>query len=861
MSVFIKIERHNKKQYTFKYSMNLICGFVLITAGINQGVWAADEPVKLDKVEVTGSHIKRVDTEGPSPVAVISEDEIAQSGAASLSELLSDLTMTNGESFDEKYANSFSPGTSSINLRGLGSSSTLVLINGRRVANHSFASELTDSFVDLNSIPLAAIERIEIQKDGASAIYGSDALAGVVNIILKQNFDGASVSLRGGQSRYGDANESGISIASGISNNSGNITFVLDYSKRSEVGLIDREFSESADHSAKQDGFDFTSPTFPTANVLESADPFIPAFEAGGVNPALYGFYDFNQDISLIPESERLGVLISMNREITPDLTFFSQVLANQSRSLTFLSPSDVWGFEDGVVVQIGQAFNTFVDGTNTPIDVYPYWRMSELGRRSLEVETDSHRVIAGLEGAVSDWEWEGAFNYSRSRSIVTGKNYVDRLALIDAINSDAINPFGTSPNTASALDSIRATISRKGESEQYGVDAKAVKEITEMENGPLMLAVGLGRVHESMLDTPDAALAEGRILGQGSTSVDGERDRSALFTEVSMPVSENVEVQLALRSENYSDVGTTTNPKVAVRYQPSSTTLLRASVGTGFRAPSLTELYIGESVDRPFLIDGAIAPTPTQYPVVYSGNPDLDPETSISLFLGGVFEPTSGLEVGIDYWRFEHKDVIDNNAQLIVDNEASYPGQVIRPGGPGTSIAVVFADFVNIAEQKTDGIDLDVSYGWKVGKGKLRLKETATQLLSFKRKVSSGRSFESLAGEYRYPKLRSKTTLIWDNSSYSTSLSANYIGGYRDKYYGRLNPNTGAIDTHEVDAQLTYDIQFVYHVGSVSSLTVGIDNVTDEDPPFSNSEIEGYDFATHDPRGRFFYAKYTAEF
>ena len=861
MFVSIKRDRHNNKHHTFGYAKSLMCGFVFIIAGISQGVWAADEPVKLDKVEVTGSHIKRVDAEGPSPVAIIDSDDIAQSGAASLSELLSDLTLANGESFDETYVNSFSPGTSSINLRGLGSNSTLVLINGRRVANHSFASELTDSFVDLNSIPLAAIERVEIQKDGASAIYGSDALAGVVNIILKQNFDGATVSLRGGQSRYGDANESGISLASGISSNSGNITFVLDYTKRAEVGLIDREFSESADHSAKQDGIDFTSPTFTTANVLESANPFVPAFEAGGVNPALYGFYDFNQDMSLIPESERLGILISMNRDITPDLTFFSQILANQSRSLTYLAPSDVWGEEDDVQVQIGQAFNTFVDSGNNPIAVYPYWRMVELGRRSLEVETDSHRVIAGLEGAVSDWEWEGAFNYSRSRSVVTGKNYVDRIALIDAINSDAINPFGTSPNTAAALDSIRATISRKGESEQFGMDAKVVKEITEMESGPVMLAVGLGRFHESMLDTPDAAQEQGRILGQGATSVDGERDRTALFTEVSMPVSDDIEVQLALRTENYSDVGSTTNPKVAVRYQPSSTMLLRASVGTGFRAPSLTELYIGESVDRPFLVDGTVAPTPTQYPVVYSGNSDLDPETSTSLFLGGVFEPTPGLEIGVDYWRFEHKDVIDNNAQLIVDNEASYPGQVIRPGGPGTPIAVVFADFINIAEQKTDGIDLDVSYGWKVGKGKLRLKETATQLLSFKRKVSSGRSFESLAGEYRYPKLRSKTTLAWNNNNYMASLSANYIGGYRDKYYGRISPNTGAVDTHEVDSQLTYDIQLVYHVGSISSLTVGIDNVTDEEPPFSNSEVQGYDFATHDPRGRFFYAKYTAEF
>lgn len=846
---------------------------VLALLFLNQSSWAEDSPVQLDKVEVTGSHIKRVDTEGPSPVVVIGESEIEQSGAASLSELLNDLAMSNGESFDQKYVGSFSPGTSSVNLRGLGSSSTLVLINGRRVANHSFASELTNSFVDLNSIPLAAIERIEIQKDGASAIYGSDALAGVVNLILKNNFDGASVSLRGGQSRYGDANESGISLVSGISSNSGNITFVLDYTKSSEVGRIDRGFSESADHSAKKDGIDFTmtSPSGATAYVESVVPNFadgISGYPWSAYTPpaslatmSVPEFYDFNQDVSLLPESERLGVLISMNRDITPDLTFFSQILSNQSRSLSYNTPSDVWGYNDNVEVQIGQTFNNFVDSTGADIVVNPYWRMVELGRRTIEVVTNSQRIVAGLDGVVSDWEWEGAFNYGRSRSMVSGDNYVDRLALIDAIDSNAINPFGTSPNTAAGLDSIRATLTREGESEQFGLDVKAVGEITEMENGPVMLAVGAGRFHESMFDKPDAASREGRLLGVGGTSVDGDRDRSVIFSEVSLPVSEDIEVQLALRAENYSDFGSSTNPKVAVRYQPSPTMLLRGSVGTGFRAPSLAELYIGDSEDFAFLVDGVVTPAPTQYPVYYSGNPDLDPETSTSLFLGGVFEPASGLEVGIDYWRFEHKDVIDNNAQLIVDNEAAYPGQVVRPGGMGTAIAEVYADFVNIAEQKTDGIDLDVNYGWKISTGKLRLKETMTKLLNFKRKVSAGRSYESLAGEYRYPKLRSKTTLTWEKSSYSTNLSANYISGYRDKYYGRISPDTGAIDTHRVNSQLTYDFQFIYHHGDVSSFTLGIDNVTDEDPPFSNSEVEGYDFATHDPRGRFFYAKYSAEF
>ena len=827
--------------------------FVLFTHLAN----AEDKTVDLEKIEVTGSHIKRVDTEGPSPVIVINREEIEKSGASTMSDLLRKLTLTNGVSFNENNFNSEAPGSSGINLRGLGQNATLVLINGRRMANYGFAQGVTETFVDLNSIPLGAIERIEIQKDGASATYGSDAIAGVVNVILRKNYTGTEATAGYGVSSEGDAEETTVNAVTGTNIGDGNLTFVFDYYNRDGFKLGDREFSSSNDYSARtsEGGQDFGSIANPSTNVLDPAT---------GAPLKPVSLYNFNPDITAVPDVERISALLSFNHSLGSNLDFFSELQIGQ-----LTTENQLPGTPFGEFIPSAQAFNTFGQ------DVIAIWRLDDIGKRKFEVETDVYRLVAGIEGVAGEWDWDAAVNLARSKTVENGKNFVLTQALGDALNNDTYNPFDITTNSAAVLDPIRTDIKRTGISELASIDAKASTEIAQLENGPVALAIGIDRRYESMSDKPDSQTEQGLVWARGGTSVDGDRTSTSLFAEVNLPLAEDLEMQLAARYEDYSDFGNTTNPKVALRYQPTNNFLLRTSIGTGFRAPSLAELYIGPTLDFPFLIDttrcnatGTLGCGDEQYATNLVGNPDLDAEESQSFYLGGVYEPVTNFVIGLDYWRYEHTNRIDNNAQFILDNESNFLGQVTRdagastgPGDPGPIVSID-ADFFNVAEQETDGIDLSLKYMWKAGgAGTFTIQEVLSRLLSFDRKTSEDQPFEDLAGTYRFPELKSTTSFAWALNDFGASLTANYLGGYEDSLFGRINPSTGNIDTHKVDSLLTFDAQFFYRVIKSGTLTVGINNLTDEEPPFANGEIEGYDVAHHNPIGRFYYLRYKHEF
>ncbi|HIE55682.1 MAG TPA: TonB-dependent receptor, partial [Chromatiaceae bacterium] len=246
--------------------MGLACsGLMIAGLSLSGVVVAEEEAIQLEREQVTGSRIKRVDIEGLVPILSISREEIDDSGASTVAAVLRDLTSNTGPSFDEKFTNSFAPGSASLSLRGLGQNTTLILVNGRRVANYGFAQNLNETFVDLNSIPLGAVERIEVLKDGASAIYGSDAIAGVINIILRKDFEGVEVDIRYGGTDKGDGQETTVDLLAGVAGTDSNLTFNVHYFDRKEVMLKDREFSESANHEGqeKNNGYDFRSSAFP----------------------------------------------------------------------------------------------------------------------------------------------------------------------------------------------------------------------------------------------------------------------------------------------------------------------------------------------------------------------------------------------------------------------------------------------------------------------------------------------------------------------------------------------------------------------------------------------------------------------
>ena len=833
----------HKSNITLAGVILAVYGFGLFVSVAN----AADkDKATLDKVLITGSHIKRTDFEGPSPVLVIDEEDIASSGTTDLNGLLSKLTINNGFMLNEnEQALSAMPGGAGINLHGLGQDATLVLINGRRISNYPFALDTTDSFVDLNSIPLAMVERVEVLKDGASALYGSDALAGVINIILRSDYDGTEVTASYGVSSEGDANETRLNFAKGISSDDQNITFIFDYFKRDSFLLADRDYSSSA---LLKDGTDYTSMSAYPASYL-----LFPSFTPTATSISTFNPNDY---MTSVPQSERISGMFSFKKDISTDLSFFTDVSLSQNTTKYFKSPTP---FVSNDIPDLLLPSHPSHPGGAVTDPLVLFWRMTELGPRIDENKTDVYRIVAGFEGVVNDWDWEAAVFKSGSKSVLTGTNYASLSAIQTSLAAGLLDPLDNipGPSPQSELDAVRASISRNAETDLKGTDIKFTGEVGQMDAGPVQLAIGLSYLGEELSDKPDAVTASGDIVGQGSTSSEGSRNSKALFAELNLPLQENIELQLALRGEDYSDFGSTVNPKIAIKYQPSSTVMLRASAGTGFRAPSLQELHQGDTTVFGFYVDtarcdaiGGVECNLRQVEVLLSSNPDLDAEESTSFYLGVVFEPLKDFSVGIDYWNYDQDNIVAQNTQQTIDEND--PTKVIR-SAPLNPILGVFDSYMNSANRKTDGIDLDIQYSWNTGVGKFHIKSTTTKVFSAKEKIRDIDAYIDYAGKYRNPDLRSNLSLGWKITDYAAVISANYIDSYED-----LNYNT---DGHMVDSQLTYNGQLKYSGFKETTIVFGINNILNEDPPFSNASYAGYDAATHNPIGRFYYLRLNHQF
>jgi iron complex outermembrane receptor protein len=795
-----------------------------------------EQPVQLGRVEVTGTHIKRTDIEGPSSVLIFDREKIDQTGSTSVSELLRKLPMNYGESFDEKYGYGFSPGSSGMSIRGLGQENTLVLLNGQRLANYGFAQNISNTFVNLNSIPISAVERVEILKDGASAIYGSDAIAGVINIILRKDFEGTEIAATYGETSYGDGNEAILSLVSGWNTAKSNLTVVIDYFNRSAISRADRDFSKNADHTS-QGGIDFTSPANYPSNVFDLVDPN---------NVIFTGFYNYNEVMTLIPATERLGAIANYTLELTPELTLFSELGYNQSTTDFVNAPTAVFpeDFQQPIP-------GTHPDNPFPPNPTIAYWRMTEWGNRETETTTDNGRIVVGLKGIMAEWDWEAAANYNRSKTVMDGRNYVQLSALETGVFNGTINPFGTTPNSQAAIDSTRVSIQRTGISELYGIDAKTTGEVAQLNAGPVYLALGAGWRNESLEDTPDSLSEQGDIVGSAGTSTKGDRDVGSAFAEFNVPVIDQIEMQLAIRYENYSDFGDATSPKVGLSYKPTNGWLLRGSWGQGFRAPSLPELNLGLTTAFDVVID-PVTGNPAFTAVTLQGNPDLDATDSESWNLGALWEPVNDFTIEVNYWNYDIENNIEAvEPQYLVDNEASLPPGVIVRDPVTNEIVQVNTTFQNISSTQTDGLDIDVRYRWNTAAaGTFTIGVLANYLLSYDQQPFSGAPSEDLVSTYRYPKWRAVLPVGWYRGDYGASIAANYIDSYDDI----LDP------TLTVDSLLTWDIQFVYLGIRNSTVTLGVKNLTNEDPPYAN-EPEGYDYATHDPRGRFLYGTFAYKF
>ena len=860
-------------------------------------VWSEDEG-QLSPVVITGSNIPTVALEGASPIVRIDREEIDRSGAETVGELLRRLPQNNSGSYDEKHQNSFAPGTSGVSLRGLGMSYTLVLVDGRRLGNYSMAQNMTTAFSDLNGVPMAVVERIEVLLDGASAIYGSDAIAGVINIITRDNFDGLEINVGYSNTTDNDMGTQRYSITGGTVSDKGNAWITFDYMQRNSVQMNDRDFSSSADQRANG-GVDFRSKAGYPGSILilpgskystefttppdyykipaERRSEFLDMEIIGtpGVN-----LFDQNPWMNLTPEIERSGASGRVNYILNDYATAFVDTMHRKLKTHIQMAPTPAFGDinKNWGILPSSNHFNPFVISLSKTKkvedvrDVGFNHRFVEIGPRIFDIESEVFRFLPGLKFNIGDsWQAETAILYNSVESVLFGRNFVSEDPFKEALASSdpatAYNIFGPGLgiNSASVLDLLRVNTLRRAQSELRMFDVKAAGDLAELPGGTLALAVGVETAKEDVSDLSDSLSMANKIVGHGVTSNAGGRSRDAAYAEFMVPIIgednriagiHSLGLQAAWRVEHYSDFGFADNPKFGVKYSPEEHVLLRATYQTAFRAPSLQQLYMGKGVSFPFLIDPKRGDVGMQYKTIASGNQNLQPEEADSFSVGTVFDipmpDDMSLSVSVNWSQIELEDQIASlGAQYMLLNEELFKDNIERDGQD--NVEHINISFLNLAEVQTEAVDLQINYSIDTSIGHLGADLAAAYLYQYDYKAGPSDSFVDLSGSYNRPEWRGHMGLWWTYDKYSAGATVNYVDSF-DQLYGVVS---------KVDEHTTLDLQASYNLTDNFRLTVGARNVTDEDPPWSDSESQGYSFAAagHSPLGTILYGRITIRF
>ncbi len=854
----------------------------MLGAGVAGAQQAAPQDKQLEEIYVTGSRIaRRSDFENPSPVVTLDKDLLDKAGYGNLQQLLERQPFAGNGTFSTRGNNqdSTANGAAAVSLRGLGADATLVLVNGRRVAISAFAESITTNFVDINTIPVAAIERLEVLKDGASAVYGSDAVAGVVNIILRDDFEGIEVT--GGYGGASGYDETRLSAIAGFGDDNSNVTIIADYFENDSLENVERGYLGTADQSPRG-GVDLRSSRgFPGSFVVDNVglvDPACPADRVAGANCVFdYGPYNL-----LTPEAERIGVLVLGRLGFGDGLEVFTEIAYQHNTSIARGAPTPIDG-DAGLTVPANHPNNPFA--TVNEIGIRRY-RTVDAGAREWDIETDNLRGVLGLRGEWNDWNWEVAAQAAKSDSEQTGsqsQGWVRTDWLQTEIDAGRYNPFAATFNSPAVIDAITTSLKREGESELTAFDASMSGELFDLPAGKVGIAAGLEYRDESISDIPDEQFQQGLIFGTEAIEAEADRDIFSAYVEAAIPLLDTLEANVALRYDDYSDFGDTVNPKIALRWTPVESVALRASWGTGFRAPSLAQIGLGPSDESQFFNDTfGCADNPLycgvlDYTIRFSGNPDLDAEESESWNLGIAWQPNSDVRLSLDYWDIVQEGKIDevpfgliydafcnDQASEVCERGAPLPGDTLGP------LIRVNSTFANIGEQSVNGIDFSAYWSLDLAGGNLGLSFDYTHMLEFERiELNSDFEFVSreLTGEYEYPEDRFVLAGDFAWNDWGVYAAVNYIGSFEDQpdfdFDGTLDFDQH--NTRSVDSFTTVNLQLRYTGFEGLTLMLGADNLLDEDPPFAigdgDTDLYGFVASQHDPRGQFVYGKVTYRF
>ena len=877
----------------------------------------------IGKLIVTGSHIRK-ETEDKSPIDVITREDLTSQGINKVIDAIKYLPANTG-SFLTQEVGSLT-GTSQFNIRGLGAGSTLTLINGKRGGKSPVADGNGNQFFDLNQLPPSMIGRLDIQKDGASSTYGSDAVGGVVNIITRKGFEGFELNAQI-ESATNQAFSLGVASGKAFSMGSFNLYagyYEQDRNIRTDFDFIERRINGNGNplDSVLTSGTGGPG-TYQLAildeqgNYLGSSgnkiyDPNCEA--AGGIVKNDLCRHSFADQLSILPEEQRFQLFTEFDFDVTNSLTLYSEI----SYSKNFVNATIVPqlfrnGLADGnILIPADHPFNFFVsDGTGgityidpsdwdnsvhtavplncscRPLGIEFNGYQSEFDR---EIEFDYQRALLGAEYLLGNgWFLDISFLYnSGKRKESEGYNY-RKAELNAAINTGLFNPFGSrtatpgllSPKDLTSYAGLSQDVLmsfmhfRKSSSQakQFVVDLISGGDLFEVENGYVSFAAGIQYRKDELKFKEDPLWAAGqsRVPELSDEVISGDETVHALFSEILWPIFENVEVSAAFRYENYGGgIGSTTDPKIAIRWNMNGRWSLRGSYGSSFQAPSVSQS--SSSSGQAFINDpasmnanGAIVCENTgltsNTTILVQGAENLKPQHANSLNSGLVFK-RGGLNASLDYWQFEYSDLIrpDGSAQSIVDNDCN-DGQPDDPRVVRSSsgqIRSVQLSFINTGEVLTDGVDLNISYhGSQRNLFDYSLKFNASYVNRFDITSESGDGHLQIiqgAGKRNFsnpfasvPRWRANIMAEMIQNQQVFSGAIRYISNY---------DNDQAGGEHEIDSWLSTDIRYSYNldtwIGAKSRLNLGVNNVFNRQPPsLGYSQRPGYDANVHDIRGR----------
>jgi iron complex outermembrane receptor protein len=790
--------------------MALLAGAASSLVLTSQVSAAEETTANIERIAVTGSRINRTDVETASPVTVISSEFIAQSGYTSVEEILSAQPTAAGMNLGAT-TNNGSGGSATVNLRGMGAQRTLVLLNGRRMVSSGTGA---DSAVDLNTIPVAMIKNIEILKDGASAVYGSDAIAGVVNIITKKDFVGTELTADGSQTDKGDGTSKGISILHGLELGDGNLVVGLQYSDRGEVIQSDRDFVEPGQSS------------------------FIPEGTLGGLTPDGQGgfkprdtSYDYTDDSYAQTPNELLSFFTAYDTELDADTELSVDFMYTRRESNQQMAPQPANIMLDSAMLDAKYTDLFKDDEGNTPAELEYRRRMTDAGPRIYQQETDTYRASIGLKGYLeNDAVWDISATYGRNDSKDSVQNSIHAGNMETSIYKDQDMWFSGESVDKSYLASegVIYTENNEGGNEQFTL-AAGYSGVTENDIG---YAVGFETRHESGFYTPDQVTQDGESTAAQQFATDGDYSVQSVYGEVSVPVTDELTVEAATRYDEYSTFGGEMTWKLGATYRFSDSFMVRSVAATGFRAPSVSELYGGDSGSFDYLSDPWGNEQDAQIKVNYTSDANLQPEESESFTFGAVWEVMDGLSTTVDYWKFDITNAI-SRADVQKELNACFDGMQVSCDAINITadgdLTEMSSQLTNIGSQKTSGVDWNVSYSHDLFKVAL----DTTYLIEFEQDDTdyTGTIDGNIGG---YSEIKSNLSVYGYLTEDLTVLyTAQFIQGMDGEYYG---------DKFSTDSVIYHNVSASYHISDQWTANAGVKNAFDTEP---ESVLGGNDMGT----------------